>query len=287
MDLMDKELTAATWVETGYESIPLMLGGIDARGKSVFIKPNAMMPYREPTDTATITDVRIVQGLVDQVRAAGCRSVLVGDCGFKGQWSKTTSSAGYDNLVGAEVRCLMDTDAADRGEFLHSKPGGYLSLHGAEISKLTLACDAWVSVAKMKVHPLSRVTLTIKNLMGVITKGKGNMHPGWSRTTIHKRLRDLYFLLRDRVHLAVIDGVVGLEYSVTHGVPVKSGVVIWGPDPFEVDVLGCRLMGIPPQGVEYLRLIGETLGRSVAEMYRDVAPAAIYEEALFYQRIRG
>ena len=277
--------TSANWVKAGYDFIPSLLNGAGVRSKRVFIKPNAMMPWRFPTDTATITDVRVVQSLVDQANAAGCESVLIGDCGFKGQWGKTISSAGYDKTHGAEVRCLMDTAVAERGTFLRLKLGEYLSLHGAEVSNLALGCDVWISAAKMKVHPLARATLSIKNLMGVITKGKGNLHPGWSRPIIHKRLRDLYFLLRDRVGLAVVDGIVGLEYSVTHGVPVNSGVLVWGEDMFDVDVLSCRLMGIPPEGVEYLRLIGEAVGRNVANMYCEIEPVVRYEEALFYQRM--
>lgn len=274
----------ANWAKASYDSVPTLLKETDFRGKRVFIKPNAMMPWRYPTDTATITDVRVIRALVDQLNTAGCRSILVGDCGFRGQWEKTICSSGYEQIEGAEVRCLMDVNSKDRGTMLRLEPGEYLSLYGAEVSNLALACDAWITAAKMKVHPLARVTLSIKNLMGAITKGKGSIHPKWSRPILHKRLRDLYFLLRDYVALAVVDGIVGLEYSLSCGVPVNSGVIVWGSDPFEVDVLSCRLMGIRPDRVGYLRLIGERLGIDVKTLYEDVSPVVVYEEALFYQR---
>src|SRR5258708_40322461 len=59
---------------------------------------------------------------------------------------------------------------------------------------------------------------------------------------------------------AIIDGVVGMEGNgPIQGTPKPAGVLIMGHDLVAVDATCCRIMGIDPEKVEYLRLAA-TLG---------------------------
>lgn len=253
-----------------YEDLPFWeLPGPDFQGRSVFIKPNLVMPPAAG-EHHTTTHKSVVEALLKHLKAS---RVLIGDCGFKGQWSLTIERTGYGDLP-AEVKCL----ARLPGRVVRfPTQADYLSLYGAEIAEEAYAADIWISAAKMKTHTLAGVTLTIKNLMGTFVRNKGAMHPRGDARLLHKRLRDLYFLLRSKVGWGLVDGIVGSSFSEQYGLPVNSGVLVFGQDLFEVDVLCCRLMGVLPDRIEYLRLIGEALGRPVGEECRGVPAAAAYE----------
>jgi uncharacterized protein (DUF362 family) len=90
--------------------------------------------------------------------------------------------------------------------------------------------------------------------MGTMAQ-KGSMHPKGNDLILHKRLADLYLVTNEMVDFVVMDGIVGCEYSEQSGVPVNSGVLIFGTDQWEVDVAAAKLMGINPEDVKYLKYI--------------------------------
>ena len=56
-----------------------------------------------------------------------------------------------------------------------------------------------------------------------------------------------------------MDGIVGMEGNgPIQGIPKQSGVLVMGGDLVAVDSTCCRIMGIDPERLEYLRL---TAGR--------------------------
>jgi uncharacterized protein (DUF362 family) len=54
---------------------------------------------------------------------------------------------------------------------------------------------------------------------------------------------------------AIVDGIVGMEGNgPIQGAPKQSGVLVMGGDLVAVDSTCCRIMGIDPERVEYIRL---------------------------------
>ena len=55
------------------------------------------------------------------------------------------------------------------------------------------------------------------------------------------------------IHLAVIDGVVGMEGNgPVRGQPVKSGLALAGTDALAADLVAAELMGFDPRTIGYL-----------------------------------
>jgi uncharacterized protein (DUF362 family) len=229
----------------------------NVKEKSVFVKPNLVIP---PTrnDLLSCTQKSVVEAVLRALRMKGAGRVIVGDCGFKGQWEKTQQASGYSEICreyDAEFICVQD------GENYHKyslkrfeKKEDYLSLYGIKISNYVLDADVVINIPKLKVHSLAGITCSIKNMMGVI-QPKGSMHPGASPDILHKRLRDLYKLLSLIVSWILVDGVAGSEYSETYGVPKKANVLISGTDMWEVDCAAAQVMGIAPERISYLKYI--------------------------------
>jgi len=231
----------------------------DCKGKKVFVKPNLVCP---PTawDIASTTRVEVTSLVIEYLMSNGANDIVVGDCGFKDQWEHTIKISGYDKLPKRYGVQLVGLQEGSRfHDFtLHRLPeGSYMSLFGAKLSHTMLGCDFVINVPKLKVHNMALVTGAIKNMMGTMAQ-KGSMHPRGSSDILHKRLRDFYFLMRDRVGACIMDGIVGSEYAEQCGIPKPANVLIFSDDMWTMDVAATKILGISPESVGYLKYIKDT-----------------------------
>jgi uncharacterized protein (DUF362 family) len=104
------------------------------------------------------------------------------------------------------------------------------------------------------------LTCSLKNLFGVVP---GAVY-GWPKNVlhfqgIHESILDIAATVRP--HLAIVDGVVGMEGDgPILGTPRQAGVVLIGRDLVAVDATAARVMGLRPEGVRYLAEAGRFLG---------------------------
>lgn len=231
-------------------------GWPDVGGKVVFLKPNLVFP---PIgfDKWSVTNPAILCAVLSRLRDERARLILVGDCGFKGQWGPTIEAAGYDQICrhyGASLICVQDGDNYHRYSLRRLE--NYRSLYGSLVSNYVLAADVVINLPKMKVHSMCVVTGAIKNMMGVI-RPKGAMHPRSANDVLHRRLADLYYLMKPIVSYVLMDGIVGSEYAEHWGRPRRANVLIAGRDMWTVDCQASEVMGFHPAEVGYLRMIHE------------------------------
>jgi uncharacterized protein (DUF362 family) len=104
----------------------------------------------------------------------------------------------------------------------------------------------------------------MKNLFGVVPGGVY----GWPKNVlhwagIHECIADLHRLFPRQ--FVLVDGIVGMEGNgPIQGTPKAAGVLVAGADPVAADATCCRVMGIDPGKVEYLKL-GESRGQTREE----------------------
>ena len=100
----------------------------------------------------------------------------------------------------------------------------------------------------------------MKNFFGVVP---GAVY-GWPKNLLHFRGIDesiLDIVATLRPHLAIVDGVVGMEGDgPIMGRPKPAGVVLMGRDVVAVDASAARVMGLRPEGVRYLAEAARFLG---------------------------
>jgi len=122
------------------------------------------------------------------------------------------------------------------------------ALKKVRISKIALN-SAIISVPKLKLHRMTGVTLSLKNLMGVVSpKGQIHLH-------LSEKIADLVSVVKPK--LAVIDGIVGGEGWETAGKPVKMDLIIAGLDPVAVDTVGAEVMGFNLEKANQILLAAE------------------------------
>ena len=128
------------------------------------------------------------------------------------------------------------------------------------LPKTVLGADFLVSIAKLKTHHWAGVTLSLKNMFGIVP---GSCY-GWPKNVLHWAGIDRSILdinAAARPDFAIVDGVLGMEGNgPIQGSPKYAGVFLFGDDPVAVDATACRVMGLLPEKVDYLRRAGTMLG---------------------------
>jgi uncharacterized protein (DUF362 family) len=219
------------------------------RGQRVLLKPNLIEFNRlRPIHT----DPRLIVAAIEAFGRLGASDVVVAEGpGHRRDTDYLLGASGLGEVVRrAGVRFVdlnLDTSRP------HPIPGGGMT--GLEFLHLpqTLTNAAYVvSMPKMKTHHWVGVTLSLKNLFGVLP---GTAY-GWPKNFFHWIGIPASILDVNRTvmaDLAIVDGVVGMEGDgPLNGEGVKSGAVVVGEALAAVDATCCRLMGIDPTKVPYL-----------------------------------
>jgi hypothetical protein len=81
---------------------------------------------------------------------------------------------------------------------------------------------------------------------------------GWPKNNLHwnginESIADLHGTTPSQ--FAIVDGIVGMEGNgPIQGSPKSAGVLVAGADPVAVDCTCCRIMGIDPDKIDYIKL---------------------------------
>jgi uncharacterized protein (DUF362 family) len=223
----------------------------DVRGLRVLVKPNLVDTAEQlPSTTAS----EVVAALVDLLSNQGVSQVTVGDGpAFRRDASSIAQSTGLDEQLRQRGVPFVDLNYDDlqpvpvKDDWISRSEVLWLPRHVCE-------ADLIVSVPKMKTHHWANVSLSLKNLLGVIP---GSRY-GWPKNTIHfngitATILGLYQILPPVC--AVVDGIIGMEGDgPLFGKPVQHGLLAVGNEAVSVDVICADLMGFGLHEVEYLSM---------------------------------
>jgi uncharacterized protein (DUF362 family) len=160
------------------------LGGIEKfvkAGDDVIIKPNICVAYHTYEYAAT-TNPEVVGTLVSLCKAAGARRVRVIDQPFGGSAEQAYARSGIGEAVrnaGGLMEIMSSLKFKDA-----TIPNG-VDLKKWKVYSDVLGADVVINVPIAKHHSLARLTLGMKNLMGVI-QNRSEIH-----FNIGQRLADL------------------------------------------------------------------------------------------------
>jgi uncharacterized protein (DUF362 family) len=243
--------------------LELGLGRTVVKGKSVLLKPNLVEPaHGQPQIN---THPAVVRAAAEVFRRWQAREVLVAE----GQGHCRDSHYVLDESG------LGDVLSESRLEFVDLNHDDVVrvpnTLGCTRMTELMLPltlrrADLIVSMPKMKTHHWAGVTLSLKNLFGVMP----GICYGWPKNVLHhagipQSILDIAAAVRP--HLAIVDGIIGMEGDgPIMGSPRTSGVLVMGTNLPAVDATCSRLMGINPWKISYLAAASGRLG-PVAEAH--------------------
>jgi uncharacterized protein (DUF362 family) len=226
------------------------LCGLDVKGKRVLLKPNMV----EFAATAAInTHVAVIAAAAELFRSLGAAQVLIGEGpGHRRDTIALAEEADYRRGIEKFDALFTDLNRDDVAPL-----PGFADLGEIYLPKTVLGADLIVSLAKMKTHHWAGATLSMKNFFGLVP---GSIY-GWPKNQLHQIGIDRSIAELHRVlprSFAIVDGIVGMEGNgPIQGAPKKAGVLVMGADLVSVDATCCRIMGIDPELIQYLRLTAD------------------------------
>lgn len=234
-------------------------GGLESiikKGDTVLIKPNLCV-MGGPGDPR-ITDYRLVEEIVKEVKKLGASKVIIAEGSFSGY---TMDIAQYNKIKGVQLIDFNEVKEENCYKIIPEK-----SLTGQEmfIPKVYMDADVVISAAKLKTHMEAHVTLSLKNAMGVPPMPLVGM---FDKSDLHNfGLKQCIVDLNKirRPDMVVIEGIVGGEgLGPSENTPVDSQIVFAGIDPVATDSTATYYMGIELNEVPHIELAAdEKLGVS-------------------------
>ncbi|MBI1848073.1 MAG: DUF362 domain-containing protein [Candidatus Rokubacteria bacterium] len=237
----------------------LRLFRLDVRDRRVVLKPNLV--EFDPAGVIN-THPTVVAAAIDAFRALGAREVLVAEGpGHRRDTEYLLTASGLHAALEARGVPYVDLNQDDvtRTRLLSS----YTGLGHLYLPETILDADLLVSMPKLKTHHWAGVTLSLKNMFGVVPGGVY----GWPKNVLHwagiaESILDINAALA-MPRFAIVDGVVGMEGDgPIRGGPRAVGVLVMGEDWVAVDATAARLMTIDPEGIGYLAEAARFLGNA-------------------------
>ena len=246
----------------------IKLCGLDVKGKRILLKPNLV--EFDPKGVIN-THPAVIEAAVDSFRGLGAAQVIVAEGpGHRRDNEYLLSASGlYDVIKEHRVRYVdLNTDDV-RATPLRSR---FTDLKQLYLPESLYNADLLVSMPKLKTHHWVGVTLSLKNMFGVVP---GVVY-GWPKNILHwQGINNSILDINSSLPLpqfAIVDGIIGMEGNgPLQGQAKSSGVLIFGDDFVAVDATAARLMTLEPQKIDYLAKAGEFLGNLDQEKIQQVA----------------
>jgi uncharacterized protein (DUF362 family) len=229
----------------------------DLKGRKILIKPNAAR-LAFPGEGVT-THPLVVEATIDRLKEKGASDIVIGEsCIFGVKAQEAFRMTGMKEISEKKKVKLVDLDQIDSMEM--TIPQGKV-IKKIKVSAILKEMDFIISVPVMKTHMHTRVTLSIKNMKGLLwRREKASLHQLRCDETTTRGYKTLDMAISDMAsvllpHLAIIDGTVGMEgMGPAYGRPKRMEIVLVGNNPLSTDAVATRLMGFDPMKVPHLKL---------------------------------
>lgn len=226
------------------------VGGIERyvkQGADVIVKPNICNAYHGP-EYASTTNPDVVAAIVALCLEAGAESVRVMDFPFGGSAQDAYERSGVAlavQNVGGKME-LMNSLKYREVEIPNA-----MALNRTQVYADILSADTVINIPIAKHHSGARLTLGMKNLMGVILN-RGALHT----KGLHQSIVDLSTVIKpqltviDATRILVANGPTGGNLNDVR----QMDTVIASADVVAADAYAATLFNMTGADVEYIRL---------------------------------
>jgi uncharacterized protein (DUF362 family) len=248
------------------------------RGKRVLLKPNLVETI--PGAVHINTHPLVVRGAVEAFLSLGAAKVTVAEGpGHITDTLRVLDESGLEEVLWEDRIPFVDLNR--QNGYTVANAGGYSSLKSLTLPVCLKDFDLIVSMPKLKTHHWAGVTLSMKNLFGLMP---GSFY-GWPKNYLHWAGIDgciVDITATVRPQFAIVDGIVGMEGDGPIMGDAKSvGVLVMGRNLPAVDATSARIMGVDPNRVVSLAAAEGWLGPLREANIRQVGEAIAAVSAPF------
>jgi uncharacterized protein (DUF362 family) len=247
----DQELASVIYESLSVFELPI-------KGKTVLLKPNLVGP--DPLSVMN-THPAVIAATRECFLRLGASHVFIGDGPAMDRDTEAIlESVRFREYIGRLEGVFVDLNLDDVTRVpLKTRASRLIELY---LPKTVMGVDFLVSMPKLKTHHWAGVTLSMKNMFGIVP---GACY-GWPKNVLHWAGIDRAILdinAAARPDFAIVDGIIGMEGNgPIQGTPKASKVLVFGNDPVAVDATCCRIMELRPERVKYLDRAGTMLGHT-------------------------
>lgn len=245
----------------------LQLFPLDVKGKTVVLKPN-LVDYIP--GNAINTHPILVVAAAECFRQLGAKQVIVAEGpGHQRDTRLVLCESGYESLLRENRIRFIDLN---RDEPISvNLSAEYSGLKRLWLPRAILSADFLVSMPKAKTHHWSGVTLSMKNMFGVVP---GNKY-GWPKNVLHwhgiqESILDLCATVP--IHFVIADAIMCMEGNgPLNGSPRQLGCVVLADDLVAADATCARLMGLEPDRVPHIHEAAKFLGNASPDLVEQMS----------------
>jgi uncharacterized protein (DUF362 family) len=244
----------------------LRLFRINVRGMCVLLKPNLVEDLQGPVNTNSA----LIGAAARCFLRLGADRVVIGEGpGHQRDTELVVQAAGLNPHLSERQIEFVDLN---RDELRRVKlRANYSGLGELWLPRSVLAVDFVVSMPKVKTHHWAGVTLSLKNMFGIVP----GMKYGWPKNLlhwsgIHESILDICATVP--VHFVIADGITAMEGNgPLQGSARQLGKIVLADDPVAADATCARLMGFDPLQVRHLSAACHFLGNLGEDRIRMLA----------------
>ena len=245
----------------------LRLFDLNIDGKSVLLKPN-LVDFVPGVDVNT--HPLVVMAAAECFRRLGARSVTVAEGpGHQRDTQLVLFESGFQDQLAKQHIPFVDLN---RDELVKIKLcANYTGLGHLSLPRTVLSHDFIVSMPKVKTHHWSGVTLSMKNMFGVVPGTKY----GWPKNILHwngiqQSILDVCATVP--IHFVIADGIVAMEGNGPLAGTIRPlHCIVLSDDPVAADATCARLMGFKPEGIPYIYEAVKFLGNASTKLIDQLA----------------
>ncbi|MFH1982893.1 MAG: DUF362 domain-containing protein [Pseudomonadota bacterium] len=225
--------------------------GVRPEGK-ILLKPNAVLAHPDVFPHA-FTRKEFLDGAIAATKAlaVNAREIAVGErCGITIPTRFSFKHAGYPEVI---KRHRVKTHYFDEVTQVPVAIRGKENLrHQLFIPKPVAEADFLFNLPKFKAHPWSRMTLSLKNFIGI----QDDRHRLVDHNQfLEHKIADLQEVIQPK--FIAIDGIIAGQKMMLTPTPFPLGAIIMGTNSCAVDTVGCHMVHADPKEVVHLRLTSE------------------------------
>ncbi|MBI5586398.1 MAG: DUF362 domain-containing protein [Deltaproteobacteria bacterium] len=225
--------------------------GVIPEGK-VLLKPNVVMAHPEIFPHA-FTRKEFLDGVLSAVRskAGAMKELAVGErSGITVPTRFNFKMAGYLPVLRKHRARIYYFDEVRQVPVELKQEGRLRDL--IFVPRPVRECDFLINLPKFKAHPWTRLTLSLKNFIGL----QDDRHRLIDHTSfLEHKIADLQEVIQPR--FIAIDAITAGQKMMLTPTPFAMGAIVMGTNSCAVDTVGCHMVRVDPQDLIHLKMASE------------------------------
>lgn len=224
------------------------MGGMKSfvkKGQKVVIKPN--IGWDVDPERAGNTNPKLVGRLIEHCFNAGAKEVFVFDHTCD-DWKRCYATSGIERVVKDKKGTIVSGGTENYYQKVSIKDGK--KLKEAAVHELILNSDVFINVPILKHHSSSKLSISMKNLMGVVWD-RGY----WHKNDLHQCITD--FTTAYKPTLNIVDAYNVMMKNGPRGISkadiVQMKSLIISRDILAADAAAAKMFGVEPATIGHIK----------------------------------